>query len=183
MLSGVVVVVRYRFDFTIGNAKSKLPLVLESVVHRARTRSRHQRRRRKVNIMDFVFYGNVTHNDVLVSRLFWLSRPAREGRKSTRTQTRNESFGLEKWYRCFYAIQFDIDQSRDGLTRHFSRALFSSRCKNPRELFWASFKGGEEVCFLPLICVRLSHICALCARFSPRSANSRVPSQSHKHTA
>jgi len=55
LLSGVVVVIRYRFDFTIGNAKSKLPLVLESVVHCALTRSRHHRRRRKVNRMDFGF--------------------------------------------------------------------------------------------------------------------------------
>ena len=95
-------------------------------------------------------------------------RAPRGGRKSTRTQTRNESFGLEKWYRCFYAMRFDIDQSRDGLARHFLRALFSSRCKIQEScLFWASFKGERRfVSFLDFVSVSL-HICALCARFSP----------------
>ena len=124
----------------------------------------------------------MTHNDVLASRLFLVIAPRARGTKSTRTQTRNESFGLEKWYRCFYAMRFDIDQSRDGLARHFLRALFSSRCKNPRELFWASF-GGRGGLFPSLnLCPSLSHLRALRALLSSFCELTRTFSVTQTHS-
>ena len=79
-------------------------------------------------------------------------------------------------------MRFDIDQSRDGLARHFLRALFSSRCKNPRELFWASF-GGRGGLFPSLnLCPSLSHLRALRALLSSFCELTRTFSVTQTHS-
>lgn len=116
-------------------------------------------------MMDFVFYGNVTHNDVLVSRLFLVIAPRARGTKIDSNSNAEWIVRFRKMVSMFLCDTiWHRPIARWPNAPFFTRVIFES-CKNPRELFWASLKGGEEVCFLPLMCFRLSQF----ARFARAS--------------